>query len=160
MNQQCWHNLVEMARSQQIQHESAGGIRINRDTRKSSLPCLSQRNEDQRQCETMKCCNASYVSKPLSLSIWSYLYSLQTSCVLHRFCLTLCLASVCESVCLGETPCELVSADITLSVVLSPESSKKPPAQHQTFLGAFLSMESQQMELNYAMEGELINACC
>jgi hypothetical protein len=66
--------------------------------------------------------------KPLSLSIPSYLYSLQTSCVLHGSCLSKCLVSVPES----------VSADITLpfhwSLWKLQEVASIPPEVFLVFL--------------------------
>jgi hypothetical protein len=81
----------------------------------------------------------SYASKPSSASATVhrvlFILPLDISCA-HRSCLSKCLASAYES----------VSADITLSVTPICRINKKP--QH-TIRSAFLSMESQQMELNY-----------
>jgi hypothetical protein len=44
-----------------------------------------------------------------------------------------------------------VSAGITLPSNLSLRKQQETAAHHQKFFGAFLSMESWQMELNYAM---------
>jgi hypothetical protein len=44
-----------------------------------------------------------------------------------------------------------VSADITLPVSPSSQKWLETAAHHQNFFGLFLSMESQEMELNYAM---------
>ena len=92
MNQQRWHYLAETARPQP-QHKSAGGTR--RDTRRSSQLCLSQGSEDQQRCETHKHCTASCTSKPSSVSVtlWSPIYTLQTSRVLHVPCLSTCMQS-------------------------------------------------------------------
>ena len=79
--------------------------------------------------------------KLLSHSIRNYLYSLQTSADLRGSCLIMCLASACES----------ISAGITLPICLSPQKWQKSLSQYQMGFGAFLSMESGQMELNYAM---------
>jgi hypothetical protein len=43
-----------------------------------------------------------------------------------------------------------ISADITLPMSLS-QKQQETAAHHQKFFGAFLSMESQLMELNYVM---------
>jgi hypothetical protein len=51
MTQQWWHDLAETARFPLNRHKSARMTKTSRDTR-SSLPCLSQRSEDQRQLET------------------------------------------------------------------------------------------------------------
>ena len=81
------------------QHESAGGTRTTRDIRRSSLPCLSQRNNDHWRLATKKpSLQSSYASKRPSQSVESYLYSLQTSRVLHGSYLTTCLASARASV--------------------------------------------------------------
>ena len=90
MNQQWWHYLAETARPQP-QLESAGGT--NRNTRRSSQLCLSQGSKDQQRLETNKHCTASCTSKPSSVSVtlWSPIYTLQTSCVLHGSCLSTCI---------------------------------------------------------------------
>jgi hypothetical protein len=44
-----------------------------------------------------------------------------------------------------------VSADITLPISLSPWKQQETAAHHQKVFGAFLSMKSRQMQLNYAM---------
>ena len=85
LNHQCWHDL-----------EETGATKPTKDARRRSLPGLSQWSEDQRIHQTKKLCKASYTSKPQSVE--SYLYSLQTSHVLHRSCLTMCLASAHENV--------------------------------------------------------------
>ncbi|XP_076794552.1 uncharacterized protein LOC117713028 [Arvicanthis niloticus] len=53
-----------------------------------------------------------------------------------------CLASACAS----------VSDDITLPFSLSPQKWQETGAYHQKFFGVFLSIESRQMQLNYAIE--------
>ena len=63
-------------------------------------------------------------AQPLSLSIESFRYPLQTSCVLHRSCLS--RASV--------------SADITLPIRSSPWKWQETVAYHQKFFGAILSL--------------------
>ena len=67
-------------------------------------------------------------SQALSLALWSPIYSLQTSLLLHVPCLSMCIQS---------------------ARVLG--SSNKDAAHHHRFFDAFLSMASQQMELNYEM---------
>jgi hypothetical protein len=47
--------------------------------------------------------------------------------------------------------CVFVSADITLPINLSLWKQQETAAHHQKFWGAFLFMESLQMEFNYAM---------
>jgi hypothetical protein len=69
------------------------------------------RSEDQWRCETKKHCKASYASKPLFVSIGSYLYSLQTPLTLNWSCFSKCLASAHES----------VSAEIIMPIDLSPQ---------------------------------------
>jgi hypothetical protein len=75
----------------------------------------------------------------------SFLYSLQTSHVLHGSCLSMCLVSGCE----------FVSVDITLPISLCPKKWQEAAVHHQKifffFFGAFLSMECQQMEFYYAV---------
>ena len=51
------------------------------------LSCASL-SKDQWRCKTKKHCQASYVSKLPSLFVEHYLYSLQTSHVLHGSCLS------------------------------------------------------------------------
>ena len=67
-NQQRWHYPVEIARPQPL-HRSVGRTKVNRNTRKSSSLCLSQRIKDRRRCETNKRCTASCTSKPSSASV-------------------------------------------------------------------------------------------
>lgn len=95
---------------------------------------------------------ASSTSQPLlSQSTESYLHSLQTS---HVF------QGLPQNVCLSKTPSESVSADITLPTGLSPPSEwQKLPEHHQKCFGAFFSMESQQMKLNYKMQSRPILVC-
>ena len=86
------------------------------NARRSSWLCLSQQSKDQQRLETSKHCTASSITKPSSAShlpIKSFLYSLQTSHVLHQSCLRMCLSSAHAS----------VSADITLPIN-QPESSE------------------------------------
>ena len=73
--------------------ESAGGT--SRNSRRRSQLCLSQRSKDQQRLETNKHCTASCTSKPSSVSVtpWSPIYTLQTSCVLHVPCLSMCIQS-------------------------------------------------------------------
>jgi hypothetical protein len=68
---------------------------------------------------------------PQSLSFESYLYSLQTSRVLHGSGLSMCLASTCES----------VSADITVPTGRVLRSGKKLQDTTRSFFGMILSME-------------------
>jgi hypothetical protein len=70
--------------------ESEGGT--NRITRSSRL-CLSQGNKDQWRHETQKHCIVSCTRKPSSVSVtlWSPIYTLQTSLVLHVPCLSTCI---------------------------------------------------------------------
>lgn len=119
MNQQWWHSLAETARPQLNQHESAGETRTNKDARRSSLLRLSQLSEDQQRRET-KDVLQSQLCKPLSLSIESYLYSIQTSRVLHGSCLTMYLVSACESVLANF---QVIPYQVT-SLCQSPESAE------------------------------------
>ena len=66
-------------------------------------------------------CRASYASKPPSQSVESYLYSLQTSHVLHGSCLIMCLSSARES----DLAKVHTSADITLPISLSLQKWQK-----------------------------------
>jgi hypothetical protein len=116
-NQQRWHNLAETARPHPNWRESTGETRTTRDTRRDSLPGLFQQSENQQWCVTKKYCQASYASKLLSLSLGSYLYSLQRSRVLLGSCLS-------TWVCLSKTPCESVLADITMPINLSKEATR------------------------------------
>ena len=95
--------------SRDSKHEPAEVALPSRDSQGSALALVSRR--DQQECQekflaepfsgkwrTVKihkheCCTASCNSKPNSLSItqWSSIYTLQTSCVLH------CLATACAS---------------------------------------------------------------
>jgi hypothetical protein len=93
-NPQQWHYLTETARPQP-QHESAE--RTRRNTRRSSLLCLSKQSKDQWRLETHKRGTTSSVSNLVqlpSLSIESYLYPTNIPCppwVLPQ------LTSVCQS---------------------------------------------------------------
>jgi hypothetical protein len=55
-----------------------------------------------------------------------------------------------SSMCLVSAPVSL-SADAILSISLSPRKQQETAAHCQKFWGVFLSMESWQVELNYAM---------
>jgi hypothetical protein len=46
---------------------------------------------------------------------------------------------------------ESVSADISLPISRNLQKWQETAAHHQKFFGVFLSMESQQMELNYTV---------
>jgi hypothetical protein len=77
-----------------------------------------------------KHCKVSYASKPPSLSTESYLYSLQTSRVLHVSCLTMYLASAHESL-LAKPPVSLYQLT---SLCQSPEFMEvMPPEHYQSF---------------------------
>jgi hypothetical protein len=73
---------------------SAGGT--NRNTRRSSQLCFSQGSEDQQRWETHKHCTSSCSSKlsSVSITLWSPVYTLQTSHVLHMPCLSKALTSI------------------------------------------------------------------
>ena len=92
-NQQQWRDLVETDRPQP-QHESMGGTRANKNTKSSQL-CLSQGSEDQRRLKTKKQWTTSCTSRPttLSITLWSAIYTLQISRVVHVPWLNTCLAS-------------------------------------------------------------------
>ena len=66
-NQQWWYYLADTARSQP-RHESAGGTKARRNTRRSSWLCLCLQSEDQWRYKTNKRCTHSSVSKPSSAS--------------------------------------------------------------------------------------------
>jgi hypothetical protein len=76
---QHWHNLAGRARPQLNRYESARGLQITRNTRRSSLLCLSQQREDQRRHETKKCCSHLY-KQALSQFVESYLYPPSITC--------------------------------------------------------------------------------
>jgi len=111
------------------QQDSMGGTRTIKSDSSSRL-YLSQQSEGQGRLETKQHCRAGSMSEPLSLSIESYLYSLQTLRVLHGSCLTLCLALACDSV-LAKLHVGSVSADITLPICQSmrrrQETTSTPP---------------------------------
>jgi hypothetical protein len=44
-----------------------------------------------------------------------------------------------------------VSADVTLPICPSPRNRQEAPAHYQEFFGTLLSMEPQQIQLNYAV---------
>ena len=120
--QQQWHNLAETARPQLNWHKSAGGIRTSRDTRRSSPLCLSQWNEDQWTLKTKKSCRASSKSKHLS----QFIESFYTPSKHHRPSIGLaepCVLS--QHVSLSISPCDSVSADITLPMGLVHRGGKK-----------------------------------
>ena len=114
----------------------------NRNARESSRLCLSQQSKDQQRLKTKKrsAIQASQ-AQPLSLSIEFYLYPLQTSHVLHGSCLT--VSFLPWHVCLLQLIPLCQSAQVG-------RSSKKPRHTTRSFL-VHLSMESQQMHLNYAV---------
>ena len=85
---------------------------------------------------------------PLSLSIHSYLSSLQTSCVLHGSCLTTCLASAHES----------ISADITLPISLSLTKQQEATAHHQKFF-RYISLYGIPTNGAQLQNVRRINAC-
>ena len=122
-NQQLWYYLTETARPQPL-HESAGGIR--RNARRNSLLCLFQRIGHQQMWD-QQAFTASSMSKPSSFSI-----------TVHQVLFLPCKHHMSST--------GLVSADITLSVSL--QKWQESITCHQN---PFLSMESQQMQLNYAM---------
>ena len=110
--------MTQPIRNSQASTESA------QVSRRSSQLYLSQQSKDQQKHKTNKRCTASSTSKPLSSSPEFYLYSLQTSHVFHRSCLTH-LILVHES----------VSADITANWPKSEEatrSCKEPPTHQQS----------------------------
>jgi hypothetical protein len=66
-NRQWWHYLAETAKPQSPpQLKSTGGTRANRNTRKSSQLCFSQRREDQLRYKTNKHYTASSINMPSS----------------------------------------------------------------------------------------------
>jgi hypothetical protein len=92
-NQQWWHYVAETARPQP-RHKSAGETKTNRNARKSSWLCLSQRNDDQQRHCTASWTNKPSPVQPPPLSLESCIYFLQNSmCPLqvlpqHVSCLT------------------------------------------------------------------------
>ena len=107
---------------------------------KLSRVSRTNRNETKKRC----------YKQALSQSVESYLYSLQTSLVLHGSCLIMCLASACDSVLVK---CHLSLYQLTTLCQSAGVLGSSEKLQHTTrrFLGAFLSIESWQMELNYAV---------
>jgi hypothetical protein len=135
MNQQLWHYLAETA-SPQPQQESAEVTRRNARRRRPQL-CLLQWSKDQQRHETHTHCTASSISKPSSASITAHrvLFILSPNMTYTPWVL-------CE-----HGP---VSADI-LPISLSLRKQQETAAHRQKFLGAALSMEFWQMQLNYKM---------
>ena len=94
--QQCYY-LAEAAMPQP-RHQSTGGARANRNTRKSSQLYLSQLNEDQRrstsapQLTERKPSSASLIFHP------DLFISLQTSRVLHGSCFSMCMSQLTAQV--------------------------------------------------------------
>ena len=89
------------------------------------LLCGSQQSKDQRRFETNKCCTDSSTDETrpsLGQSIGSYLYSLQTSRVLHGSCLIMCLASARESVL---TKCHMSLSQLTSFCNKKPQHGTK-----------------------------------
>ena len=137
--------MAGSSRNSQASTKSAGVSRRDQDhTGKPEVLCHAFLND--WRLKSKKPCKASSTSKPLSQATGSYLYSRQTACVLHGF--------------KTDSAHECVSAKLKLSLyqltslcqsAQSLGSAKKPSAHHQKFFGAFLSMESWQMEINYAM---------
>ena len=78
MNQQWWHDPAETARPPPNLQESVRATRVNQMPK--DVLCNASLNEEttSKDLRPMKHCKASYASVP-SLSIESYLYSLQTS---------------------------------------------------------------------------------
>jgi len=102
-SQQLWHYLADTEKPYYL-FRSGGETRAKMNGRKCSWLCLSQWSEDQGWIATNKCCRASSIGKPSSSSKTVYqvvLYSLQTSCILHRSCLNIHIASACVYVCLS-----------------------------------------------------------
>ncbi|XP_028615843.1 uncharacterized protein LOC114614365 [Grammomys surdaster] len=60
------------------------------------------------------------------------------------------LTRACLSMCLASTR-EFVLADTILPISLSPRKRQETAAHHQKAFGTFLSVESRQMDLNYAV---------
>jgi hypothetical protein len=133
-------------------------VLLSRESQASALSQISWRDHGQQECQKKvlavhlselniskaKNYRVSSTRKPrlASSTVFQFQFiSLQTSHVPHGPCLSTYLASVCES----------FSAEITLPI--SPDSQKQQEtvAHHQKFFGVLLIMESQQMQLNYAM---------
>ena len=77
------------------------------------------------------------------------MFKIAEALVLHRFCLSTCVASVGES-CLEKLHKSLYRLTSFCQSVQVPGRSKKLPEKHQVF-GAFRSTKSQQAELSNAM---------
>lgn len=80
-NQQWQQDSAETARPLLNQHKSAGETGASWNVRRSSLPCLSQQSEINKDPRPTKRCIASHASSP-SLSVGSYLtLSLNITCL-------------------------------------------------------------------------------
>ena len=137
MNQQRQQDPAETTRPQPNQHKSAGVTRISQDTRRISLVYLSQLSEYQRRHEDGRPGSIAELTLQASLShsLLSPIYPSK-----HHVSST-GLASARVS----------VSADITLPISPSLQNPQETAAHHQKVFGAFLSMESQEMELDYSV---------
>ena len=136
-NQQQWHNPAETSRPPTNWHKSVGATRVSRDSR-SSLLCLPQGSEDQgRQRQETKMGDQGSVAKlampaPSSLSVESYLYSLQISWFLPQQNTTrVCLSQqnsmgVCFSWHIQKLPFHSVNQP------KSAEATKMPPEHTHT----------------------------
>ena len=80
MNQQQWHSLAETASSLLDRHESAGQPEPAGTPGAVHCPVSMDEVKINEDARPTKSCKASYAS-PTSLSVESYFYSLQTSCV-------------------------------------------------------------------------------
>ena len=100
--------------------------------------------------ETKKHCKASFESKPSQAALTpSYLYSLQTSRVLHGSCPTTCLVSACESI-LAKLHVSLYHLTSLCQSAQCKEVARSCKKLLEKYFGAFLSMKSWQMEFNNA----------
>ena len=85
-----------------------------------------------------------------SLSVESYLDSLQTSHVLVQVLSLPKAMLVCLNKTLGESDSSIILS-IGLSQWKQQEAPSLPPGHHQKYFGVFLSMASQQAELSNTM---------
>ena len=124
MNQQHWHDLIEIARPQPNWHKSTGATTNRRDTR-SSLPCL----------KAVKISEYTWPRSIAKLTIQAslchcfqspiYVYILPPNIICPPQVLNHLMSSLSMWVYLSKTPSETVSADITLPIGKSLQKWKE-----------------------------------
>ena len=128
------------SRNSQASAELAGGIWITR----SSCLCLSHWIEDQRRFEINKHCRATSISKPSpsSFTVCWVLFILPPNITCSPWVLSHRVSCLTTWVCLSWHH---------FANHPSPQKQQEATEYHQKFFDAFLSMESEQNELNYTM---------